>query len=149
MAVFHFLRPHPPSCVPFDTGAGGNSPFFRRFAARSSRESLLARGGSGGSERAKNRIFGRFLRGPFHLTLGSRGTFPTLSRDPSFGKSSKTPGKQPVFEETMVEKNGYSTPRLVGGLDWWDVKKPLHRKALVARVGLVGCEETSTWEAPP
>ena len=29
----------------------------------------------------------------------SRGTFPTLSRDPSFQETIKNPGKQPAFEK--------------------------------------------------
>ena len=36
----------------------------------------------------------------------SRGTFPILSRDPSFKKTSGNPEKTVFFERTMVEKNG-------------------------------------------
>ena len=41
----------------------------------------------------------------------SRGTFPILSRDPSFKKTSANPGKtDPVFgKRTVVEENGKGT----------------------------------------
>ena len=41
----------------------------------------------------------------------SRGTFPILSRDPSFRKPSKTRGNRRLLKKTMVEKNRKSTPR--------------------------------------
>ena len=44
----------------------------------------------------------------------SRGSFPILSRDPSFQKATKKPwGNSWLLKRTMVEKKGESTPRVL------------------------------------
>ena len=63
----------------------------------------------------------------------SRGTFPSLSRDPFFLEHLQKPTKNGrLLERTMVEKNGESAPRLLAFLNALPLTT---RKRLFAKPG--------------